>query len=624
MRQRTEYYAVHRPSLPDPAGAPNERDDMASTIEILFGIALLVLALYYYFTSTFDHWKIRGVAGPTPIPVFGNSKDVFLAKEHLACFLKKVYDQYKKEPMFGVFILRTPLLVLIDPDLIKDILIRDFAKMPQRAMRIYTKTEPMSQHLFALESERWRPLRTRLTPVFTSGKLKTMFMLILECSKELDICLKQMTAEDRPIDCRKLAAKYTTDIISVCALGLDINSLSKEENVFRKIGKKIVPDPPRFLIWEKVKEMVPWFYDILGYVMPEKEISDFFIKTMRDTIEYRRENNIVINDFFNILMDLEEHPEKLSGIEVTNDLLAAQIFVFLVAGFETSSSALSNALYELALNPHVQERLRKEIDEVHERIGENLSNEDVKQMKYMDQVFRETLRKYPPMPELERRTTSSYTFENVNVTVPKNQIIKIPIYAIHRDPDIYPDPETFNPERFNEENTATRHPMHFLPFGNGPRNCIGARFANYQVKIGLVQILRNYKIEPCKETAFSYKGEPKDVARYCGYTEIKRGHGRSRNSGATAWPGVWKFQGSNTEENPYRCISETAIRRIQKRSRSRHLCVEDARVATKGSRYHQGCHDKRLLNLRRPRIDHSASGRTDAEQPSPYATGKLA
>lgn len=80
---------------------------------------------------------------------------------------------------------------------------------------------------------------------------------------------------------------------------------------------------------------------------------------------------------------------------------------------------------------------------------------------------------YPPGAFIPRRTKSTYTFNNTKVTIPQGTLIWIPVFAIHRDPDIYPNPDLFDPERFNEDAVAARHPMHYLPFGDGPRNCIG-------------------------------------------------------------------------------------------------------------------------------------------------------
>ncbi|KMQ92083.1 cytochrome p450 6a2 [Lasius niger] len=107
--------------------------------EILCGIAAVLLAVYYYLTSTFDFWKSRGIRGPQPIPGFGNYKDVMLVKKHMADYLKKIYDNYKDESMIGIFTARTPVLVVKDPDLIKDILIKDFTKFADRGFPLNEK-----------------------------------------------------------------------------------------------------------------------------------------------------------------------------------------------------------------------------------------------------------------------------------------------------------------------------------------------------------------------------------------------------------------------------------------------------------------------------------------------------
>lgn len=88
-------------------------------------------------------------------------------------------------------------------------------------------------------------------------------------------------------------------------------------------------------------------------------------------------------------------------------------------------------------------------------------------------IFAETLRKYPVVPFLNRELINDYTFENSKIIIPKGLKIWIPVYGIHHDPDIYPNPEKFDPERFSEDKIKKRHPMHYLPFGHGPRNCIG-------------------------------------------------------------------------------------------------------------------------------------------------------
>jgi len=110
-----------------------------AAFEILCGFTAVILILYYYLTSTFNFWKSRGIPGPRPIPGFGNFKDVILTNISLGDYLTKVYNAYKDEPLIGIFDRKTPILIVKDLDLIKDILIKDFAKFADRGFPIFEK-----------------------------------------------------------------------------------------------------------------------------------------------------------------------------------------------------------------------------------------------------------------------------------------------------------------------------------------------------------------------------------------------------------------------------------------------------------------------------------------------------
>ncbi|EFN65184.1 Cytochrome P450 6a2 [Camponotus floridanus] len=481
------------------------------SFEILCGIAAVLLVVYYYFTSNYDFWKSRGIRGPKPIPIFGNFKDVMLGKKLPGIYLMEIYNEYKNESMIGIFNRKTPILIVKNPDLIKDILIKDFSKFADRGFpRGSEKVDPLSQHLFGLEPKRWRPLRTCLSPVFTSGKLKEMFSLISECADHLEQYIEKLVSKNEPIEFREIMAKYTTDVIGTCAFGIEMNALSDEDSELRRMGRMVFTPTWKSILRATIKQSMPRFSEILNYIISlQTQASQFFMRVVIEMMNYRETNNIIRHDFIDILRELKKNPDKMGDIEMTDSLIASQAFVFFLAGFETSSLTMSHALYELALNEQIQDKLREEIDQEYTNHDSNLTYEKIKKMNYLDKVFKETLRKYPVVTILIRQSTSSYIFDGARLDIPKDQKVWIPVLAIHRDPDIYPKPDVFDPKRFNDEAVQARHPMHYLPFGDGPRNCIGARFAIYQTRIGLVKILRNYKVEVCDKKQKPYIINPK-------------------------------------------------------------------------------------------------------------------
>lgn len=112
---------------------------------------------------------------------------------------------------------------------------------------------------------------------------------------------------------------------------------------------------------------------------------------------------------------------------------------------------------------------------------------------------------YPPVDNLVRLTSNDYKIPNSKQIIPKDMLLFIPVYGIHNDPKIYPDPSKFDPERFSEENKKNRHPMAHIPFGEGPRNCVGLRFGLMQTKIGLINLLTNFRFSPSKKTTIPMK-----------------------------------------------------------------------------------------------------------------------
>jgi cytochrome P450 family 6 len=131
--------------------------------------------------------------------------------------------------------------------------------------------------------------------------------------------------------------------------------------------------------------------------------------------------------------------------------------------------------YELALNQDIQDRLRNEINEVLARHNGEVTYDAIMEMKYLDMVFNESLRKYPIVDLQSREATKDFVIPNTKLLIPAGTNIMVPINALHHDERYWENPEKFDPERFTLENVKKRHPFSYLPFSEGPRICIGLR-----------------------------------------------------------------------------------------------------------------------------------------------------
>lgn len=279
--------------------------------EILGGLTAFLVAGYYYLTSTFNFWQSRGVTGPKPIPLYGNFKDIMFGKLSIPDFVRREYEKYSDEPMFGVFASRSPILIINDAELIKEVLIKHFSSFANRGIRIFEKIEPLSANLVNLEAARWRPLRAKQTTMFTTVKLREMFDLMKQCAEHLDKILLDMVKNDDVVECCELTSRFSTDVIGACVFGIDMKALDDENSDFRRVGRKFIYADKWRAFKIRLKTICPWLFIILGPFMYDHEINDFFIKSMIQTMEDRKKNNIKRGDFVDMLVDLRDHPDKL-------------------------------------------------------------------------------------------------------------------------------------------------------------------------------------------------------------------------------------------------------------------------------------------------------------------------
>lgn len=181
--------------------------------------------------------------------------------------------------------------------------------------------DPLSAHLFNLEGKKWKSLRSKLTPAFSSGKLKRMFYLLAECSEEFQKLIDTSSETDRPYEIRELAAKFTIDVIGTCAFGIQINALTDEESEFHRAAKKLSKPSYKATLWRMLRTAMPRLYKFLRVQVIDPEVTEFFKDVVSQMIKQREEYGIKRHDFMDLLIELKNKgtlDESGSGL-VCND-----------------------------------------------------------------------------------------------------------------------------------------------------------------------------------------------------------------------------------------------------------------------------------------------------------------
>ena len=199
---------------------------------------------------------------------------------------------------------------------------------------------------------------------------------------------------------------------------------------------------------------------------------------------------------------LEAHDENTgtkSSSYLSNEEIVAEVMTFILAGYETTSNALSYTAYLLALNPAIQDRIIKEINDYYDINPDCSLYDAAENIEYVTMVLYESMRMYPPAPRTSRecKQTCAVTDELI---IEKGIDVSFPIFFIHRNPEHWPNPDKFDPERFNPNNEQSYPTFAYLPFGEGPRQCIGKRLALLEAKITLVAILKDLQFKRTTET----------------------------------------------------------------------------------------------------------------------------
>ncbi|XP_030586628.1 thromboxane-A synthase-like isoform X2 [Archocentrus centrarchus] len=443
---------------------------------------------------------------------------------------------------FRYYLGRRPVVVIADPDMLRQVMVKDFSSFPNR-MAFRFATKPMTDCLLMLRNEQWKRVRSILTPSFSAAKLKEMAPLINTAidalMKNLNVCAESREA----FDIHRCFGCFTMDVIASVAFATQVDSQNNPDDPF-------VHHAQMFFTFSFFRPILlffmafPFIMASLSRFIPNKrrdKMNHFFINSIQKIIKQREEQppEQRRRDFLQLMLDarttkecvsLEHFDTSNNDVEIddgsqqtqpsvsgqengphpqepsvrrpqkkmmTEDEIVGQAFVFLLAGYETSSNTLAFTCYLLALHSECQLKVQEEVDDFYTRY-ESADYTNVQELKYLDMVICEALRLYPPGFRFAREVDHDCVVNGQ--FLPKGITLEIPAGFLHYDPEHWPEPEKFIPERFTPEAKASRHPFVYLPFGAGPRNCVGMRLAQLEIKMALVRLFHSFSIVACSET----------------------------------------------------------------------------------------------------------------------------
>lgn len=449
-----------------------------------------------------------------------------------------------------------------DPEAFKLIAIKGFDHFEDRREFLDENIDEMwGASLVSLRGKKWRQMRATLSPAFTGSKMRQMFELVSECADGIaeHFTKKAESGERLDVEMKDLFSRYGNDVIATCAFGIKVDSFANPDNAFFTNGKNLLsPTSFKSRVLLLIALFLPKLARVFKVKFVDESLSSKFKSMILDTIKIRQLNNIRRPDMIDLMMQLRngrshnqiaENAE--GGVESfasptesnvdranikrtwSDNEVVAQCLIFFLAGFDTISIMSTFVAYELMVNQDVQQKLYEEIITVNQQLdGKRITYDVLQKMKYLDQVVCETLRKWPAGVQIDRMCVKDYIYDDGNrhFKIEKGACINFSVFSVQRDPNFFPNPDVFDPERFSDENKCNIVSGTYVPFGVGPRNCIGkfktsiqkvlkssskwclfydifagSRFALMELKIIFYYLLLNFSFERNHSTQIPLK-----------------------------------------------------------------------------------------------------------------------
>jgi len=400
-------------------------------------------------------------------------------------FTNSMLEYVKQYPkVFKLGWLSSSDYVVSDIKLIKEILIERANDMPNHAdinqLKIWHLEKiPTTKSLISIRDDEWKQRRKAMSPSFNTTK--TLSFLDTFSKKSDLLCEILSEVGYKTVDIHLKFANMTVDVLGETVFGTQFNTQRDPTNKLAKSVESFIVGMGR---------LTPLLFFPYWYKYPIHKIQNFLssidnlMDLCRQVVQQRKKfNETHHNDLLQVLLELSQ--------DIENEILPDSL-LFLVAGHETTSNLLSWTTYLITQHPEVEEKISEEIKRVLGEKGE-ISSDNIQSLEYIDCVIQESLRLYPPAMITNRQTNVPLELDGIQF--PKDTTFTIPIWAIHHNDQYWPDPEKFDPTRFDSEHKHNIHPFSWIPFGGGPRICIGMKFALFEAKVALVKIYRQFSLK---------------------------------------------------------------------------------------------------------------------------------
>uniref|UniRef100_A0A0N4ZZF4 Cytochrome P450 n=1 Tax=Parastrongyloides trichosuri TaxID=131310 RepID=A0A0N4ZZF4_PARTI len=482
------------------------------------------------------YWKNKNI--PSPKGLFGIGHLIDIMKDFKECD-----NRWKEEcgETYGLMLMGTPELLTTNLDLIREIYVKQFENFIDRESFSPESTDKdkslLTSGMFTKRGEAWRRIRNLCSPAFSSAKMK-MFVTFFNQSADKTIeILEDYFKNNKEVDMKELCDGMTLDSIFKSIFGYKIDIQEDPDNIVRTYAKKFFnvdiknPSILILILFPYTCYLLRKYFDYhVGTQIEHRFFKDLLSKCLeRRRRKLKCHDSNEAPDFFNVLLHAleEDNKYKDSDEEISFEKatqkqknkgmseyeILGQGFLFLLSGYETTSTSIHFILFMLAYHQEYQDKCREEIFSALRGKDLNyIDYETVNKLDYLEQCIKEGLRMYPPAGRINRVCVNKTTVNGIVFEPGTN--VSVSIFNLHYDENVYLEPDVFNPERFSSEQKTLRDPLHYLPFGYGPRNCIGMRYAYLSMKVYLAKLLTKFIFVTCdKSTKLPIRIDSKGITK---------------------------------------------------------------------------------------------------------------